>query len=224
MSGAHDDYAVEPIRGLPELLPPGEHIVWQGGPSWIVIAKNVFHIRAVAAYFVILMLWRGSVHAHGPGDLVAALGSALSLLPISILGLGLLSLLAWLCARTSVYTVTNRRVVMRVGVALPTAINIPLSAVDSAGLRLDAQGAGDIVLRLNANDRVPYSTLWPHVRPWHFNKPQPLMIGIPDAQRVAGLLGELLGVHSDPIATENISSGAGARRQRKVAAMAATLH
>lgn len=28
-----DDVQVEPIRGLPELPPEGEHILWQGAPD-----------------------------------------------------------------------------------------------------------------------------------------------------------------------------------------------
>ena len=30
---SEDDFAVEPIEGLPELLPKGEVILWQGRPN-----------------------------------------------------------------------------------------------------------------------------------------------------------------------------------------------
>ena len=29
----HDDFHFEPVRGLPEALPPGELILWQGSPD-----------------------------------------------------------------------------------------------------------------------------------------------------------------------------------------------
>jgi hypothetical protein len=29
----HDDFQTEPVRGLPENLPEGEHILWQGHPT-----------------------------------------------------------------------------------------------------------------------------------------------------------------------------------------------
>ena len=29
---SHDDFKFEPVRGLPEALPEGEHILWQGSP------------------------------------------------------------------------------------------------------------------------------------------------------------------------------------------------
>lgn len=35
----HDDFAVEPIPGLPELPPEGEHILWQGAPCWHALAR-----------------------------------------------------------------------------------------------------------------------------------------------------------------------------------------
>jgi hypothetical protein len=188
MSGGHDDYAVEPIRGLPENLPAGEHIVWQGAPSWWEIAKSVFHIRAVALYFAILMIWRGSVHWNEPPHAVSAALAALSLLPICAFGLGLLALLAWLSSRTSVYTITNRRVVLRVGVALPTAINIPFKVIESADVAINRAGAADIPLTLTGSVRIPYSTLWPHARPWQLRKPEPMLRGLTEGVRVAELL------------------------------------
>lgn len=190
MSAGHDDYAVEPIRGLPEKPPAGEHILWQGAPSWWEMAKHVFHIRAACVYFLLLIGLRASMHMQTGvrGPVVAAV----SLLPIAAVGLGLLALLAWLCSRTSVYTITNRRVVLRIGVALPTAINIPFGVIGAAGLRLHAGGAGDIPLALTGANRVAYSNLWPHVRPWHFKNPEPMLRGIPQAGPVAELLGQAL--------------------------------
>jgi len=194
VSRGHDDYQSEPVRGLPERLPPGEHMLWQGAPSWWQLAKDVFHIRAVGIYFAGLMAWRG-LYRFGDtgGDERAVMAAVLSLLPVALAGLGLLALLAWLSSRTTVYTITNRRLVLRIGVALPTAINIPFRLIGAAGFRPRTGGSGDIPLTLIGDERIAFSPLWPHVRPWRFNHPQPMLRAIPEAAAVASLLSAALG-------------------------------
>jgi hypothetical protein len=189
MNSGHDDYQSEPIRGLPEKPPPGEHILWQGAPNWPRLAVRVFHLRKVAIYFAALIAWRAGAQLAHAGHGYSAIAAGLSLLPVALIGLSLLASLAWLSSRTTVYTITNRRVVLRIGVALPTAINIPFCAIGAAGLRIDAGGYGDIPLTLAGADRMGYVSLWPHVRPWRLNSPEPLLRSIPDARRVAALLG-----------------------------------
>jgi hypothetical protein len=51
------EYTSEPVRGLPENLPEGEHILWQGGPKWTALAVRALHVRAVAIYFALLAVW-----------------------------------------------------------------------------------------------------------------------------------------------------------------------
>ncbi len=46
-----------------------------------------------------------------------------------IAAVGLLHLLAWGSARTTIYTLTNRRIVMRIGMAVPKCINLPLTEI-----------------------------------------------------------------------------------------------
>ena len=57
MSG-HDDFAMEPIQGLPERPPLGEEILWQGRPATLALARDAFKVTWVAGYFVALALWR----------------------------------------------------------------------------------------------------------------------------------------------------------------------
>mgnify|MGYP005988351047 CR=1 FL=1 len=47
---SHDDFAVEPVRGLPEALPEGEHILWQGSPSVMRLAREGFKINWIIGY------------------------------------------------------------------------------------------------------------------------------------------------------------------------------
>ena len=51
------EHDYEPVPGLPERLPEGETILWQGAPMAQSFARYAFHIRAVAAYFALLAVW-----------------------------------------------------------------------------------------------------------------------------------------------------------------------
>jgi Bacterial PH domain len=182
------EYEEEPIRGLPGYLPSGEQIVWQGEPQWRALSRRVFHVRKVGIYFGVLMLVSGAQRisaGHAFAEVAGGMAWQLALGGVSV---GILSLLAWLYARTTVYTITNRRVVMRFGVALPMMVNIPWDRIESAAFRNFADGNGDITLTPTAKGRVSYWTIWPHARPWRFNPVQPSLRGIDDAARVAALI------------------------------------
>ena len=186
------EFESEPIRGLPGRLPPGERIIWQGAPTFRGLALGAFRIREVAAYFAIL----GAAKAIGVGAAGgpwsdAALEFVGMAAPAS-LAIGVLSALALLCHRTTVYTITNRRLVLRFGMALTKAVNLPFTVVDSATMKVDRAGSGDIALGLKPDARVGYVALWPHVRPWRLARPQPSLRGLSDASQVAALLATAL--------------------------------
>jgi hypothetical protein len=103
--------------------------------------------------------------------------------------------IAWLAARTTVYTLTDRRVVIRQGIALPVTINLPLSLVDAVAGAQRGGDTGDLALQLAPDQRVSYLLLWPHVRPWHWRHPQPMLRAIArqdavGAQLVAAMQGK----------------------------------
>ncbi|MEQ8967369.1 MAG: photosynthetic complex putative assembly protein PuhB [Azospirillaceae bacterium] len=187
MSG-HDDFAFEPVRGLPEELPEGERILWQGAPAWRSLARNAFHLRALAIYFAILVGWGVIAALYDGASAAAAATGAARLGAVALVALALVGLFAWLTARTTVYTITNRRVVMRFGIALPMTINLPFRRVDGASVKHHRDGSGDIPLRLAGADRIAYLHLWPHVRPWRFSRTEPMLRGVPDASHVAEIL------------------------------------
>lgn len=197
MSGAASrpvvtEHGLEPVPGLPERLPEGETLLWQGRPHWWGLARGALHVRGIAAYFVLLALWRGaSITSDGGSGLEAAAGAAVMLL-IGALPISFLLAYAWFGARGAVYSITNRRVVMRVGVALPLTINLPFAIVENAGLLLRADGSGDIVMRLLPKQRASWIALWPHLRPWRFTRPEPMLRALPDAQAAAQILGRAL--------------------------------
>lgn len=174
MSADHDDYAQEPIPGLPARPPSGEEILWQGSPSWKGLAIDVFHVRAVAIYFAVLIAWRAYGHVQA-GASGYALLSGISLSVVAVGTVLILCLLARAYARTTVYTVTDRRVVIRSGVALPTAINLPFAAVTSADVKLKTHDRGDIRFVLSPDQRAGYVALWPHVRLGSLTQPEPML-------------------------------------------------
>ena len=182
------EYEEEPIRGLPGYLPAGEQIVWQGEPQWRALSRRVFHTRKVALYFGVLMLASAAQRITAGQSLPEIAGSVAWQLALGAVSVGILTLLAWLYARTTVYTITNRRIVMRFGVALPMMVNIPWNRIESAAFRSFADGNGDIALTPTAKGRVSYWTIWPHARPWRFSPVQPSLRGIDDAARVAELI------------------------------------
>ena len=187
--GEHDD---EAAPGLPAPLPAGERLLWRGAPDWRVLARRSFHLRKLAAYFAVLIAWRGFSSLADGGSLASAAASTLWTVPLAALALGFIALLAWLVASNTVYTLTDRRVVMRVGIVLTVTFNLPLCRIEAARLHALPGGAGDIALVLNNDDRIGYIHLWPHVRPWRFARTEPMLRALPDAAPVAQLLADAL--------------------------------
>jgi Bacterial PH domain len=192
MSQGHDDFAVEPVPGLPEKLPAGEHILWQGAPDWRVLVRTAFHADVVAIYFTALMVWRGAAEWTRSGDIAQATIAASALLPLAFAAIGILSLMAWVTSRATLYTITNKRVAMRIGVALTKTINLPFAAIGAASVNLRRGNNGDIVLAPQGDVRLGFAHLWPHVRPWQLRIPQPMLRAIPQAPHAAMLLSSAL--------------------------------
>jgi hypothetical protein len=184
------EFEVEPVPGLPSQLPAGERILWQGKPTWQGLARHTFQLGWVASYFCLLALALGALELSDGRPLAQAILAAAALLPVFCAALGLLLFLARIHARSTVYTITNRRVVLRYGVALPMAVNLPFRRLAAADLGARKGGDGDIALRLSGPDKLAWLHLWPHVRPWGFSKPQPTLLAIPEAARVATLLAD----------------------------------
>jgi Bacterial PH domain len=185
---SHDDFAVEPQRGLPAALPAGERLLWQGAPDWRTLALHAYRVRALAGYGIAVIAARAILRVISGTSVTETLQALSMPVVLLALGLGLLCGIAWLAARTTVYTLTDRRVVIRQGIALPVTINLPLSLVDGAASVARGKGTGDVALQLAAGERVSYALMWPHVRPWHWRQPQPMLRAIHGQSAVGALL------------------------------------
>jgi hypothetical protein len=188
-SGEHE---YEPVHGLPDDLPAGEHLLWQGTPDWRRLAIEAFHLRKLAIYFAALLVWRVSNALLDGGGAAGALASLVWPLPLALTGLALVAAVAWLSARTTVYTLTNRRVVMRLGIVLTITFNLPLRRIESAALQRGSNGSGDISLLIAEPQRIAYLHLWPHARAWHVKRTQPMLRALSDVQAPARLLADAL--------------------------------
>ncbi len=177
------EYDNEPIPGLPGLLPPGEMIIWQGSPHWRSLARTAFHTRLVAMYFAGLAAL-SAIFALRHGNYV---GVELTV-SLGLVGLGLLHALAWGSARTTIYTLTNRRIVFRIGMAVPKCINLPLAMIAAVDFAGRADGTGDLPLTLIGAPRLGYLALWPHARPLKIVRPAPMLRSVPEAEAVAALV------------------------------------
>jgi hypothetical protein len=185
-----NEHELEPVPGLPGRLPEGERMLWQGAPRWTSILLHVFHVAYLCGYFGVLLAWRaGGVLIEGGTPAQAALAAAW-LLPLAFAAIAILALIAWLVERTTCYTITNRRVVMRIGIVLSITFNIPFRVIEAANLRQYGDGSGDIALQLTSPDQIAYLHLWPHARPWHFSRSQPQFRGLSDPVNVAALLAQ----------------------------------
>ncbi len=184
-----DEHEFEPVRGLPEALPPGERILWQGEPDVGALARTVFFSRAITLYFAVVIAWQG-LGAWRDGVAVGAALAGTAALAAAAIGL------AWLFARlyagTTVYTITDRRVVIRFGLALPLNVNLPHAAIQAVQMKPTGHGCGDLVLALTDEERVGYVQMWPCVKRWEFSHPRPALRAVPAVAEVAAQLGAAL--------------------------------
>ena len=184
------EHEFEAALGLPEPLPAGEKILWQGAPSWTAMAKHVFRLQWLTVYFAVIVVLQIASVSSSEGGLAEGWSSVALAVFLALVGLLLVGLLAYWSATTTVYTLTNRRIVMRVGIVLTVTFNLPYKTLRSADLKLYKDGTGDIPMQIATGDKIAFFHLWPHVRPWRLAKPEPMMRCIPEAKQVAVLLTE----------------------------------
>jgi hypothetical protein len=187
-----EEYEFEEIPGLPGPLPSGEKLLWQGSPRWWALARRSLYVVPVSAYFLLVAAWQGvSIWQAHPAWQPLLHALARLLLP-GALAVALLCLLAWASARATVYSLTNRRIVIRHGVALPIGLNLPLPQIEAVAMSRHRDGTAELALTLPKSKRIGYVVNWPHVRTWQLGRPQPTLRAITDVERVARLLTQAL--------------------------------
>ena len=178
----------EAAPGLPAPLPAGEQVLWQGSPDWRQLALHAFHVRKIGLYFAAMLgiqaIFLLDMGAHG-----AELWRPLSVSALTAsLALAMLAGVAWFAGRTALYTLTNQRVVLRIGIVLTLTFNLPYRRIASASVRRYGQRSLDIALKLYPQDRIGWFHLWPHQRAWRLSHPEPTLRCLPEGEAVSALL------------------------------------
>ena len=186
---SHDDFAFEPVKGLPERPPEHERILWQGRPDTLMLAREAYKINWITGYFVVIVGWRASVGAADAG-LAGAVAFGLPYALLWLASMTIILLLAWVAARSTVYTVTTARVAMRIGAALTVTLNLPFRQIANADLSVRKNGTGTISLETMGETKFSYLILWPHCRPGHVHITKPALRCVPDAAKVAEILAD----------------------------------
>jgi hypothetical protein len=182
------EYEFEPQFGLPERLPDDEFIVWQGSPDVGALANSAFHLKKIGFYFAVLIVACAWPALESGAGLMAVVSAVKWIVPLTVIAMASVWLLAWFTARTTVYTVTSKRVVMRLGIVLTVSFNLPFKQIASADVRVLKDGFGDITLALQGSDSIAWVHLWPSVRPWRISKPEPTLRAVPNVQVVSDKL------------------------------------
>jgi hypothetical protein len=207
------EFETEPVPGLPEELPQGEVLLWQGTPRWTALARSALHVTAASLYVLAFAAWSFISELQQGQAALQAMQPALRICVAGGAGVALLAIVAWLIARSTIYTITSKRLVMRFGVALPLAINIPYRQIVSADARLNTDGSGDIAIRTTGETRLGFVPLWPHVRAWRLKNPEPVLRALPDARRAAQLLAKALaaehGTVPKPVVSPSVPEAGG---------------
>jgi hypothetical protein len=188
----HDDFQTEPVRGLPENLPEGEHILWQGRPDWWALTKEALSFWWVAGYFAFLFAWR-TVGGAATETWVESATAASFFLVLGAIVCAILLIVGVVQAKSTVYTLTNRRVAMRIGAALTMTLNLPFRKIVNANLALRKDGTGTIALEMSREAgelRLSYVDDLAACAAVADEAPEPALRCIPDAAEVARLFAD----------------------------------
>lgn len=161
---------------------PDERVLWKGRPGTALLARTAFHSRKAALYMTALVVIALILGKPDAAIVAGVLGTALA---------AILHVLAWASARSTLYILTDERLIMRIGIAIETRVNIPLKQVTAAHLALTGKdGYGDLAFEVAGERLLGTVLLWPHVRPWHYTMPQPMLRAVPDAAALAQTIAE----------------------------------
>lgn len=206
----------EPLPGLPEALPQGETMLWQGTPVTGSFAVRALGLRGLSMYFGALILLQGALGFAYGGGLVQVGGGLVISAVIGLVCLLVLWVIGRAAARATIYTITDKRIVFRVGIALPMVINVPFTVIGSVARAARADGTEDVELTIVKPAHISWIALWPHVRFGSILNPRPVLRALPQsagaaqllARALAGSAGAAVQTVGDGVPTDNAGSAA----------------
>ncbi len=167
-----------------------ETLVWQGRPHWRAVARDVLHVRLLAGYFGVMLVWEFAVDRADGWSPLNTLWRGVGLMVTGLVVLALCAFYGWVIARTTRYTVTSERCILDYGVALTATLSVPLRRVAAVAVDARGDGRGDILLTPKPGPRLRYLKLWPHARPWRWSRAEPMLRGVPDVLTVAAAISQ----------------------------------
>ena len=174
-------------KNILDAIPEGESILWKGKPSFWGFSWYFFGLKLLAFYLIILSVVfaaRLTVTDFFTAFIVDFLPFLLS----GILTSFILMALAKIQSQSSVYIITENRVIIKSGAALSFLISMPFKKIKAVNLQKRKGSLGTISFELNSGKRVPYISCWPSVRPWRFKKTEPAFSCIENVDDVATIL------------------------------------
>jgi hypothetical protein len=128
----------------PDLLDPGERMVWSGRPTALSYATTKGRGSFLSGIFVcgFAAFWINS--AYRQGGLFALFG-----VPIAVMGLGSVLSPLWyfVRARRTTYVLSDKRAIIDIAGLFPKRLSVPLSQVQFVELKTSNGGAGDVLFR-----------------------------------------------------------------------------
>ncbi len=169
-------------------LAPGELVVWQGKPTFRCVVRDIFHLRGVSLYVAALLALDAYQAWAKQIPLAKAIHNSVPLFLGLAVAAAIFTALAYMTARTTQYTITSRRVIMKYGMALPATLSLPYRQIVGASVQVDSDHSGRIALLLRADNHMPYLKLYPLARAWKLARPEPMMRAVPQVALVASLV------------------------------------
>ena len=186
-----DELPLDIKLGLPGPLPEGEAVLWHGKPERAALAHHLFRWRLVASYLALIAVIPVIATAQEGASLLQVILSPVLVLPFVAVAFAFIWAGAWLVARTTTYVITDRRVILQIGVAFTRTINIPLKLIEHVGER-ERRDSRDIALTLKRPNKIAWLALWPHALVNRIARPVPLLRGLPASSRAASILVDAL--------------------------------
>ena len=177
----------EAPKNILDAIPNGESILWKGRPSLWGFSWNLFGLKWITLYLSMLSIV--SVARFFASDFYTAF--YVDFLPFFLSGIFASIILIGLAATqtySTVYVITENRVIIKTGAALSFLISMPFKKIKEVNLQKRGASIGTISFELLSEKRVPYISCWPSVRPWKFKRTQPAFSCIGSVDEVATIL------------------------------------
>ena len=206
---------IKDINGLPEevgkSIPLDEKVYWNGKPNWRSFGYHSFGLKYFSIYFFV-----SALYAVSQIDSSFSFGAFfIKYTPYLISGIlagNILLLLAYISARHTCYVITQKRIVIRTGVALVFLLNMPFKNILSIDMKALARGRGNVIFKVQSKKRIPYLSCWPSVKSGSFLEPIPAFRSIRDIEKVGQIISEIAisNREENAVKVEKVSSGAAA--------------